>query len=278
MLYVSHRMEEIFEICDAATVLRDGGHVATFRDMASIDAALLVRNMVGREIDDIYGYRPRQTGDVTLEQDGVVLRAGEITGLFGLVGAGRTELLKRIYANPARCIADGIVLCPEDRKREGIVPDASVAENINLALRRKTAKGGFWIDTPREARNATQQIDSLHIRTPSASQPIRLLSGGNQQKAIFGRWLGGDIRVLLLDEPTRGIDVGAKREIYEIVYGLAERGVAVAFVSSDLPEVLGVCDRVVVLRDGKVSARFDRGDATPERCLAAALPAQEGVA
>jgi L-arabinose transport system ATP-binding protein len=278
VLYVSHRMDEIFALCDQATVLRDGTHVETFPDLGAIDSGVLVQRMVGREIDDIYGWHPRPVGDVRLELPEFAVRSGEILGIFGLVGAGRSELLHRVFAKPARCIRDGIVLCPEDRKKEGIVPDGSVAENINIARRRRTAKLGFWIDQAEETANARRQIDALRIRTPSPEQPIRLLSGGNQQKAILGRWLGDDIRVLLLDEPTRGIDVGAKREIYDIVYRLAAEGVAVVFVSSELPEVLGVADRVVVMRDGEVSGEFSRTDATPEKCLAAALPVSEVAA
>ncbi len=278
VLYVSHRMDEIFNLCDQATVLRDGTHVETFTDLGRIDAGTLVQRMVGRAIDDVYGWRPRPIGEPRLTLPEFTVHTGEILGVFGLVGAGRSELLKRVVANPARAIRQGIVLCPEDRKKEGILPDGSVAENINIARRRHTAKAGFWINRKIEADNARQQIDALRIRTPSPEQRIRLLSGGNQQKAILGRWLGDDIRVLLLDEPTRGIDVGAKREIYEIVYGLAQNGVSVVFVSSELPEVLGVADRVVVMRDGMVSAEFSRADANPERCLAAALPVAEEVA
>lgn len=271
ILYVSHRMDEIFEICDTVTVLRDGQHVETL-PVAATDAAGVVRRMVGRDISDIWGWRPRPTGEPVLQSHGLTVRAGEIVGIFGLVGAGRTELLKEIYANPAASIKKGICLCPEDRKKEGIVPVRSVAENINLSARRRFSTLGFWINEPAEKANATEQVEAMHVKTPNLTQPIGLLSGGNQQKAILGRWLSEDVKVLLLDEPTRGIDVGAKREIYDILYDLSDKGVGVVMVSSDLPEVLGVADRVLVMRQGELSAEFTREEATPEKCLAAALP------
>jgi L-arabinose transport system ATP-binding protein len=185
-------------------------------------------------------------------------------------------LLKQIYANPQESIKNGICLCPEDRKKEGIIPVRSVAENINLSARRRFSPLGFWIDEHKETRNATAQVEAMRVKTPSLTQPIGLLSGGNQQKAILGRWLSEDVKVLLLDEPTRGIDVGAKREIYDILYDLSSRGVGIVMVSSDLPEVLGVADRVMVMRQNTISATFTREEATPEKCLAAALPIGEG--
>lgn len=271
ILYVSHRMDEIFEICDTVTVLRDGQHVETL-PVAQTDAAGVVRRMVGRDIADIWGWRPRSAGEPVLQSHGLTVRAGEIVGIFGLVGAGRTELLKEIYGQPAASIKNGICLCPEDRKKEGIVPVRSVAENINLSARRRFSKLGFWINEPAEKANATEQVKAMRVKTPNLVQPIGLLSGGNQQKAILGRWLSEEVKVLLLDEPTRGIDVGAKREIYDILYDLSEKGVGVVMVSSDLPEVLGVADRVLVMRQGQVSAELTRAEATPEKCLEAALP------
>ena len=152
----------------------------------------------------------------------------------------------------------------------------SVAENINLSIRRVYAGlGGIWINDAKERTNAEKQVAAMRVKTPSLEQEIRNLSGGNQQKAILGRWLSEDIKVMLLDEPTRGIDVGAKREIYDILYKLAEDGIGILMVSSELPEVLGTCDRVYVMRNNKISAEFARQDATPERCLAAALPSAE---
>jgi L-arabinose transport system ATP-binding protein len=301
ILYVSHRMEEIFELCDRVTVLRDGNHVET-AELAQLTRDAVVRRMVGRELANIYNYTPRQHGGPGLEVEGLLgpgltepcsfhARAGEIFGFFGLVGAGRTELLRLIYgaakktvgrisvlgteldiSKPRDAIEAGIVLCPEDRKKEGIVPIRSVLENINLSARRRTARGGVLIDEAWEASNARERIDQLRIRTPSARQLIRNLSGGNQQKVILGRWLSETVKVILLDEPTRGIDIGAKSEIYTIMQTLAREGVCVIMVSSELPEVLGVPDRIAVMRQGAIAALVDRADATEEKLLKLALP------
>ncbi len=307
IFYVSHRMEEILRICDACTVLRDGQHVETFYDLNGVSAGTIVQRMVGRDINDIWGYRPREHGEVMLRvsllwgrglagPQELEVKAGEIVGIFGLVGAGRTELLKSIYraekgssgkieiggqvqrySNPKQAIRAGIMLCPEDRKREGIVPARSVMENTNLSARRAHSIGGVFINERWEKENASHQVEQLAIKTPSLRQQIVFLSGGNQQKVILGRWLSENIKVLMLDEPTRGIDVGAKREIYEILYKLAESGVAVLFVSSELPEVLGVADRILVMRQGRIAAEFAKSEATEENVLAVALPVSDGA-
>jgi L-arabinose transport system ATP-binding protein len=307
ILYVSHRLDEIFSLCDAATVLRDGKHIETFSTIAGIDRSTLVQRMVGRSIDDIFGYRPRQPGAVRLEVQGLMgpgldapcsfeVRAGEIAAIFGLVGAGRTELLKLIYGaeratagqiridgrdatsrSPAQSIRSGIVLCPEDRKKEGIIPIRSVAENLNISGRRHFSPMRFWINFRRERDNAETYVKRLGIRTPTIRQLIMNLSGGNQQKVILARWLCEKIGVILLDEPTRGIDVGAKREIYSIIYELAAQGLAVVMVSSELPEVLGVADRVLVMRQGRLVASMNRSEATQESVLKVALPQGEMV-
>ena len=307
VLYVSHRLEEIFEIADAATVLRDGRHVETFGRLDGVDRDVLINRMVGRSIADIYRYAPRPHGRPALEVFGLSgpglaapttleVSQGEIAGVFGLVGAGRTELLKLIYGaeraaaghvsvagrelrghTPAASIAAGMVFCPEDRKKEGIVPTASVAENVNLSARRNTAALGFILNGRWERENVRRQIERLGIRTPSPEQRIANLSGGNQQKAILARWLSENVNVLLLDEPTRGIDIGAKSEIYSLIYELAERGVGVLMVSSELPEVMGVCDRILVMRQGRLVASVPRDEADQERLLALALPATEEV-
>lgn len=309
ILYVTHRMEEVYRICDAATVLRDGRHVETFPDLKKISADVLVNRMVGRDITDVFHYTPRETGNPVVrisnlmgpgvtEPANIEVKAGEILGIFGLVGAGRTELLKLLYGatratagtiavdgkdvrinNPSDAIAAGIVLCPEDRKKEGIIPIRSVMENMNLSSRRHFSTLGFIIRAGRERENASKYVRRLAVKTPSLSQLIMHLSGGNQQKVILGRWLGEKIRVILLDEPTRGIDVGAKSEIYSIIYDLAKTGVAVIVVSSELPEVLGISDRILVMRQGKIVADLPRDQATPERVLHLALPvATEAVA
>jgi L-arabinose transport system ATP-binding protein len=306
ILYVTHRMEEVFRICDAGTVLRDGRHVVTWKKMRGASQHEVVKAMVGRELKDIYNYQPRpQRTDVppaievkNLAGPGVSapvsfnVRRGEILGVFGLVGAGRSELMKLIFGaerrrggsilvdgrelridRPKDAIRAGIVLCPEDRKKEGIVPIRSIMENINLSARRNHVGLGLLIRNRWERENASQKIKQLSIRTPGLMQLIRNLSGGNQQKVILARWLSEQVKVILLDEPTRGIDVGARSEIYSIIYRLAEAGAGVIMVSSDLPEVLGVADRVMVMRKGQVVETLDRAAATPETTLALALPA-----
>jgi L-arabinose transport system ATP-binding protein len=302
ILYVSHRMEEIFALCDAVTVFRDGRLVRHYPSLAGVTRDALVTDMTGRAIQDIYSYRPRKQGDVLLQVDGLTgtglsapasfqVRAGEVVGFFGLVGAGRTELMRLLAgAEPAdggrvvlagraerfrrvrQAIERGLVLCPEDRKHDGIVPVRSVAENINLSVRRTFSRLGL-IRPAREAQNATRFVDQLRIRTPGLRQKVVNLSGGNQQKVILARWLGEQVRVLLMDEPTRGIDVGAKNEIYNLLFGLAERGLGVVVVSSDLPEVLGISDRVFVMREGRIVGELTRAEATQEKVLSLALPA-----
>jgi L-arabinose transport system ATP-binding protein len=305
ILYVTHRMEEVFRICDAGTVLRDGRHVVTWDPMRDVSQHDVVKAMVGRELKDIYNYRPRTPRtDVppAMEVNNLLgpglsapasfnVRRGEILGVFGLVGAGRSELMKLIFGaerrsggsilvdgrpreinRPADAIRAGIVLCPEDRKKEGIIPIRSIMENINLSARRNHVAMGMVIRDRWERENASQKVRQLSIKTPGLMQLIRNLSGGNQQKVILARWLSEQVKVILLDEPTRGIDVGAKSEIYSIIYRLAEQGVGVVMVSSDLPEVLGVADRVMVMRKGQVVDTLDRAAATPEKTLALALP------
>ncbi|MBS1724549.1 MAG: L-arabinose ABC transporter ATP-binding protein AraG [Armatimonadetes bacterium] len=294
VLYVSHRMDEIRRICDAATVLRDGRHVETFESLEGVSTDTIVERMVGRRIEDIFHFRERPIGSAMLVAKGVTgpgleapadvtVNAGEIVGVFGLVGAGRTELLKALFGcgkgevevggepmrlcGPRGAIRDGVVLCPEDRKKEGIIALRSVKENINIAGRKH-----FWVNEKAEKAYADSMVARLGIKTPSLDQLVKNLSGGNQQKAILARWLGSDVKVILLDEPTRGIDVGAKSEIYEIIYGLAEKGLGILLVSSELPEVMGVCDRILVMNGGRIVASVARGEATEEGLLRLALP------
>ncbi|WP_448906170.1 L-arabinose ABC transporter ATP-binding protein AraG [Haemophilus parahaemolyticus] len=301
ILYVSHRMEEIFRISDEITVLKDGQYVETFSDLSKINNDVLVRSMVGRNLGDIYNYRPREIGKIRLKLtalSGTKLRgdfnldvkAGEILGLFGLVGAGRSELLKMIFGadpmtsgtveldgqsvrinKPKDAIEQGIVLCPEDRKKEGIIPTASVGENINISARRSHNFLKFIINDKWEKENAEKQRRQMNVKTPSIEQLIVNLSGGNQQKAILGRWLSEDIKVLLLDEPTRGIDVGAKSEIYDLIFKLADEKLAIVVVSSDLPEVIGLSDRIMVMRAQKIMGVVERENATEENILKLAM-------
>ncbi len=302
ILYVSHRIEEIFELCDTITVFRDGKLVQQHSDISQVTRDTLVAEMVGRPITNIYDYRPRPLGEPILEvQDlegpgltapaSFEVRRGEVVGFFGLVGAGRTELMKLIFraqqplrgqirlsGQPVRfrsvaaAITAGLGLCPEDRKQEGIIPIRSVLENINLTARKTHAWGRFILRQGWEIGNTERFIRELRIKTPSPDQLILNLSGGNQQKAILARWLGVHTKVLLMDEPTRGIDVGAKNEIYRLIYELAEKGMGVVVVSSDLPEVLGICDRILVMREGRIVSSVLRENATQESILSLALP------
>ncbi len=302
ILYVSHRMEEIFALSDAITVFKDGRYVRTFSDMQQVNHDQLVQAMVGRDLGDIYHWKPREYGPERLRLENVKapgvrtpvslsVRSGEIVGLFGLVGAGRSELMKGLFGGtrisagrvsidgeqvdiqkPAHAIRAGMMLCPEDRKAEGIIPVHSVRDNINISARRKFIRAGCLINDSWESSNADHHIRSLNIKTPGPEQLIMNLSGGNQQKAILGRWLSEDMKVILLDEPTRGIDVGAKHEIYNVIYELAKRGVAVLFASSDLPEVLGVADRIVVMREGEIAGELLHEQANEQQALNLAMP------
>ncbi len=302
IIYISHRLDEIFRLCDGCTVLRDGKLAAHHPSMAEVTRDSLVAEMVGREISDIWGWRGRSVGEVRLKVEGITgsklprpiefeARAGEIVGFFGLVGSGRSELMRLVYgadarhsgkvmidgadssgSSPRRSIREGLVLCSEDRKFDGIIQGLSVGENIVVSARRHFSPFGV-LSPKREADTAAEFIKQLRIRTPSAKQEIVNLSGGNQQKVLLARWLAEtDVKVLIVDEPTRGIDVGAKAEIYELLYSLAEKGLAIVVVSSELPEVMGISDRVVVMCEGRIAARYNRAEFNEHAILASALP------
>lgn len=308
ILYVSHRMEEIFDLCDAITIFKDGTHVQTFNELTDLTHERLVELMVGREINDIFNYRPREFGGAGLKLDSIFgpglseplsldIKRGEILGLFGLVGAGRTELTRLIFGaepmasgdiyvrdeyisvkSPQQAIRAGITLCPEDRKKDGIVPILSVRENTNISARPDFLKPGGVINNPWETKNAEMQCEALNVKAASLEQLIGELSGGNQQKVILARWLSTDMKVILLDEPTRGIDVGAKSEIYELIFKLAENGVAVLVISSDLPEVLGISDRLLVMKDGAVTGELTRPEFDEQTALRLAMLGRKEIA
>lgn len=303
VLYVTHRMEEVFEMCDALTVFRDGRHICTHETLEGVDQDTLVGEMVGRQIEDVYGFRQRAMGDVLMRIDGLQgrgvnepvsleVKRGEVFGLFGLVGAGRSELMRLVcgvekasqgqvtfrgktgvFTSPQQAIRAGIAMCPEDRKSQGIFPVASVADNLNISCRRFFKRWGVFRHAGREADNAKTYIQRLSIKTPNHRTPINTLSGGNQQKVIVGRWLAEEIDLFVMDEPTRGIDVGARRDIYTLLYDLAEQGKGVIVISSDLAEVISICDRIGVMRDGALVDIVPREQATQERLLGLALPA-----
>lgn len=302
ILYVSHRMDEIFRLCDSLSVLRDGKLAAHHPSLSGVSRDQVVSEMVGREIADIWAYRARAHGNLRLrvaDMRGPALpnpasfdvRAGEILGFFGLIGAGRSELMRLIFTadprsggrveidgqaitarSPRDMIRAGMVLCSEDRKHDGILQGRSVQENITISSRRHSTRWGV-LNLTSEAAVADTYIARLRIRTPSRGQDIVNLSGGNQQKVILGRWLSErGVKVLLIDEPTRGIDVGAKAEIYELLYDLTAQGMAIVVVSSELPEVMGICDRILVMCQGEISAEFARPQFAENAILAAALP------
>lgn len=300
ILYVSHRLEEIFALCDSASVLRDGKLVASHDALARVSKDQLISEMAGRAIADIYSYRARPTGEVSLEVKNLTgpglaapasfaARKGEILGFFGLVGAGRSELFRLIYgarrpiggavlvhgaarrfAYPRQAIAAGLALCPEDRKDEGIVPLLSVRENLVLAHR--NAGSSVLRNPAREAKQAAEGIAALKVKTASAESPISTLSGGNQQKVVLARWLAAGAEIFLMDEPTRGIDVGARSEIYALLFRMAEEGKTILVASSDTPEILGLCDRVIVMREGRIAGELTREAATQDAMLKLALP------
>jgi L-arabinose transport system ATP-binding protein len=307
ILYISHRLDEVFRLCDGLTVLRDGRLAAHHPVLKGIGRDQIVSEMVGREVKDVFGWRARTIGETRLTVSNVAgmaltspasfsVRRGEILGFFGLIGSGRSELMRLVYGadqrlsgtvsldgvaaktnSPRASIRSGLVLCSEDRKADGIVQGRSVEENINISSRRHYSNLGI-LKPAKEAETAEQYIKKLRVRTPSRLQDIVNLSGGNQQKVIIGRWLSEQgVRVLIADEPTRGIDVGAKSEIYDILYGLAEDGLAIVVVSSELPEVMGICDRAFVMCGGIIRSEFERAQFKEKDFLSAALPDKQAV-
>lgn len=285
VVYISHRLEEIREIGDRITVLKDGRTVATGLAVAATPTSELIRLMTGRAIEYVFPERtvapPDDDRPPVLEVDGLAqagvfedvsftVRAGEIVGLTGLVGAGRSEILEAVYGarrptrgevrvdgrrlrrgSVDRAVRAGMGLCPEERKSQGLLLDEAVSRNITVSSMGRFARAGF-LDEPRERRAAEKLTTSLDVRPTGVTRAVRTLSGGNQQKVVLARWLMRECRVLLLDEPTRGVDVGARAEIYRLVRDLADAGVAVVVVSSEIEEVLGLSDRVLVVREGRV--------------------------
>jgi ABC-type sugar transport system ATPase subunit len=292
IVYVSHRMPEIFALAHRVTVLRDGQHVAT-RPVSEVDEPQLVSMMVGRSIDRLYPAKQGKNGDVILELDSVsyrhvvrdislTLRRGEILGLAGLVGSGRTETALTIFgitpASGGRILIDGkpvtisspdaardlgIAYVPEDRGHQGLIRPQSIEENIALANLKRLVRGIF-VDAARVTAEAKNAISRFGIRARGPGQQVRQLSGGNQQKVVLGKWLATNPRILIMDEPTRGIDVGAKAEIHLLMRKLAGEGMAILMISSELPEVLGMSDRVLVMNAGRIVAEFDKSHATAE--------------
>jgi rhamnose transport system ATP-binding protein len=300
IVYISHRLEEVFAIADRITVLRDGEVVAT-RDQNAVDRRELIRLMVGRDLAAASPRRAGRAGDVALELRGIssrasglhdvslVVRHGEILGVAGLVGSGRTELAETIFglrtadagsmlvggavvriAAPADAIACGIAYVPEDRRLHGVVLPMTVAANATLASLSTVARHGV-IDFAAERRAAERAVSELRVKTPSVDVPVESLSGGNQQKVALARWLATKPSILILDEPTQGVDVGAKAEIHAIINRIADAGTAVVMISSELPEVLAMSDRVAVMRRGRLAGILSGEQATADRVMDMAL-------
>ncbi len=294
VIYISHRLDELPRIADRVTVLRDGETIAT-ENMTNLDKPALIRLMVGREVSAVFPKREVPVGDVVLELgevNGVSLqvRAGEIVGLAGLVGAGRTELARTVFGltparsgsirvrgtlktihSPADAIAAGIGYVPEDRRRHGLVESMTVAENTTLANLAAVSKHG-WIDFTRERELAASFASKLETKAASPDVQARTLSGGNQQKVVLSRWLATAPVVLILDEPTQGVDVGAKAEVHRLMTEMAANGMAILMISSEMAEILGMSDRVLVMSGGRITGEFSRAEATQEKILALALP------
>jgi rhamnose transport system ATP-binding protein len=300
MIYISHRLEELPVIADRVTVLRDGRTIDT-RLMSEVNRQELIQLMVGRELSAVFPKKDVALGDVVLELKGLgcsesgirdinlSVRAGEIVGLAGLVGAGRTELARTIFGltpldkgeivlggkhlrleTPAQAIRHGIAYLPEDRRRHGVILDMQIGSNITLASLDRLSYYGA-LDFKREREVAAEYTRRLGVKTPAIFVPVATLSGGNQQKVALSRWLMTNPSVLILDEPTQGIDVGAKSEIHALMTELAAQGVAILMISSELPEILGMSDRVAVMYGGTIVGILDRADATQQKILALAL-------
>ncbi len=300
IVYISHRLDELPLIADRVTVLRDGVTIET-RQMAEVDRQELIRLMVGRELSAVFPKREIAFGETVLEVKNLTcreagvseisfsLRAGEILGFAGLIGAGRTELARTLFGltpadsgeiqlrgetlkitSPAQAAELGIAYVPEDRRRHGVILELPISANTTLASLRNLAKFGF-LDFAVEREVAADYASRLGVKTPALFAAAGTLSGGNQQKVALSRWLATKPSVLILDEPTQGIDVGAKSEIHSLMCELAEQGLAILIISSELPEILGMSDRIAVMHAGRIVATFDRAEASQQKILAAAL-------
>ncbi len=295
VIYISHRLEELFEIADRVSVMRDGQHVATL-DVAATHEKELIKLMVGRELGETYPKKPNTHDDILLHVKNLTsksglqnieftLKKGEILGFGGLVGAGRTEVARAIFGadpvetcelavngkrvrntSPKQAIRNGLGLIPEDRKEQGVLLGLSVKENISFSFLRKICRWSL-IHRKKEQQLAETFRQKMNIRTPSLEQKVKNLSGGNQQKVALARWLAGNCQILIFDEPTRGIDVGAKQEIYDLIVQLAEAGKGIILISSDMPELLGMSDRILVMHEGRIVGSFLQEHATQDGIL-----------
>jgi rhamnose transport system ATP-binding protein len=309
IIYISHRFEELFRLADRVTVLRDGSSIQTC-PMAAVTTEDLIHMMVGRELETVFPKRETHLGETVLEvrnlscralgvkNVSLFIRSGEVLGLAGLIGSGRSQFAQALFGlatvdsgeillhgrkltvqSPADALRAGLAYVPEDRRRHGLILDMSIAANSTLASLGKISNGGGFLNTGAEKRLATHTIQQLGVKAPSSGTLARDLSGGNQQKVALGRWLMTDPKVLILDEPTQGIDVGAKSEIYQLIGQLAHRGMAILMISSETPEILAMSDRIAVMTKGTIAGTLERNEATPQALLQLALghnqPAKE---
>ena len=298
VLFVSHRLEEVFALSDTVTVLRDGAHVIT-SSTAELDTADLIRHMVGRELGDLFPKEAAEIGEPVLEvrdlrREGVfrdisfALRRGEIVGLAGLVGAGRSEVARAIFGidaldegeivrdgspvrirSPRAAMRAGLAFVPEDRQHQGLVLEMAIEDNATLPFLRRLTRFGL-INRRREREVAQDFTRRLQVKAAGLQLPVRSLSGGNQQKVVIAKWLATEPQILILDEPTRGIDIGTKAEVHRIVSGLAAQGLAILLISSELPEVLAMSDRILVMHEGRLTGEFSRDEADQEAIMRAA--------
>jgi rhamnose transport system ATP-binding protein len=305
LVFISHRFNEVFALCDTITVMRDGAFIST-DPIGAVTEDEIVRRMVGRDVTDLFPKQETTVGDELLSVEHLTatglfhdvsftVRAGEIVALAGLVGAGRSEIARAIFGvdnyesgtvriggkrvpkrNPAAAMALGLALVPEDRRKQGLILESSVSRNTTLAIRKRLARLGI-IRSAQENQAARIWTDRLQVKTASLDTLAGTLSGGNQQKVVLGKWLATEPRVLIIDEPTRGIDVGTKAEVHRLTSELAGRGIGILMISSELPEVLGMADRVLVVREGRITAEISRDDATAENVMFAATHAEGAV-
>ena len=303
LIFISHRFDEVFALCDTVTVMRDGAYIATM-PIAETTPSDLVRQMVGRDVTDLFPKQEAAIGEPLLEVEGLTspgifhdisftVRAGEIVGLAGLVGAGRSEVARAVFGvdgyqegsvtmrgariprnRPVEAMRAGIALVPEDRRKQGLVVESGVGRNITMAIRRQLSHFGL-ITTGAENRAAREWASRLEVKAHALDTVAATLSGGNQQKVVLAKWLATEPDVLIIDEPTRGIDIGTKSEVHRLLSELAGRGMGILMISSELPEVLGMADRVLVMREGRITAEIDRTDATSENVMFAATHASE---
>jgi rhamnose transport system ATP-binding protein len=298
VIFISHRLDEIFELADRVTVLRDGHYVGT-HDVSEVTHDELIRMMVGRTLDTLFPKVEVEQGEVLLRVEGLTkkglfedvsfeLKRGEILGLAGLVGARRTDVARAIFGvqpadrgsiwvdgrrakirNPKDALALGVAYVPEDRQRHGLLLPMNITQNVTLPILQEFAKLG-WLNDEAEAQTAGEFANRLEVRAAGLWQFARELSGGNQQKVVLAKWLATYPKILILDEPTRGIDVGTKAAVHELMSQLASQGLAILMISSELPEILGMSDRILVMCEGRVTGHFTRAEATQEKIMSAA--------